>query len=150
METMCITTGFAWKPEARTHTKCVQLLIRKAEDIYKDDFAVDHDREVHDVAVQNDTFSVYNLEQWNTDGGSFCVCPALQPGVYQFVFRVDNGDERELKISDFYDRTFLGNGRAVNYIELTGYSEVGLPTTGRKSRNDRKLTRCTCKYAHLK
>lgn len=104
---------------------------------------MDHDREVHDVAVQNDTFSVYNLEQWNTDGGSFCVCPALQPGVYQFVFRVDNGDERELKISDFYDRTFLGNGRAVNYIELTGYSEVGLPTTGRKSRNDRKLTRCT-------
>ncbi|XP_022791829.1 uncharacterized protein LOC111331064, partial [Stylophora pistillata] len=63
-------------------------------------------------------YSTYNLEQWNSDGGSFCVCPALEPGVYHFVFRIDKGEQKELTISDYYDRTFLGSGRAVNYIEV--------------------------------
>lgn len=107
-----ITAGFAWKPEAQVDVKHVELLISKAEDIYQDHF------DSNDVTVQSLKCSTYNLEQWNSDGGSFCVCPSLEPGVYQFVFRVDNGEEKELKISDYYDRTFLGNGRAVNYIEL--------------------------------
>lgn len=112
METGYITTGFAWKPRTQVDVKHVELLISKAEDIYKDHF------DDNDVTVENLKYSTYNLEQWNSDGGSFCVCPALEPGVYHFVFRFDKGEQKELTISDYYDRTFLGNGRAVNYIEV--------------------------------
>lgn len=129
-EAMYITTGFAWKPETHVDTKHVELLISKAEDIYKDDF--DNDDQV--VVDENEKYSTYNLEQWNADGGSFCVCASLEPGVYQFVFRVDNGKDKELKISDYYERTFLGNGRAVNYIELTG-----------DSKHDYSFVTCSCK-----
>ena len=118
MDTVYITTGFAWKPETHVDTKHVQLLIGKAHDIYHDHF------DTQQLLAENEKYSTYNLEQWNADGGSFCVCPSLEPGVYQFVFRVDNGQEKELKISDYYERTFLGNGRAVNYIELVGYAKV--------------------------
>lgn len=142
MDNTCITTGFAWKPEEHKDTKCVQLLIKKAADIYQDDFSLVHDLE---VAKLKNKFSIYNLEQWNPDGGIFCACPCLEPGVYQFVFRVDNGGgEREFKISPYYDRTFLANGRAVNYIELTRHSRVDQSTTGRaKSKNERKFTQST-------
>lgn len=130
METVYITTGFAWKPEDRVETKRVELLISKAEDIYQDYF------DSQELLVESGKYSTYILEQWNSDGGSYCVCPSLEPGVYQFVFRVDNGKEKELKISDYYERTFLGNGRAVNYIELTEYSKVD------QSANDkRKISR---------
>lgn len=128
METEYVTAGFAWKPEADMNTKHVELLISKAEDIYQDHFdSVKH--------------STYNLEQWNSDGGSFCVCPSLEPGVYQFVFRVDNGEEKELKISDFYERTFLGNGRAVNYIELMAFANIDQQAV---ANSKKKLTRCKC------
>lgn len=63
---------------------------------------------------------------------------------------MDNGDERELKIFDFYDCMFLGNGWVVNYIEFIGYLEVGLLIIGCKSRNDRKLIWCICKYVYFK
>ena len=122
VEMMGITIGFAWKPEAEVDTKNVELLISKAEDIYKDGFDQCFDNQ--DLAVEAVRYSTYNLEQWNADGGSFCACPSLEPGVYQFVFRVDNGKEKELKISDYYETTFLGSGRAVNYIELPGNSKV--------------------------
>ena len=141
-----ITTGFAWKPEEHKDTKCVQLLIKKAEDIYQDDFSlafeVINDLE---VAKLKDKFSIYNLEQWNPEGGIFCACPSLEPGVYQFVFRVDSGGgEREFKISPYYDRTFLANGRAVNYIELSRHSRVDRSTTGRaKRKNERKFIQST-------
>lgn len=129
METVYITAGFAWKPEAHVDTKHVELLISKAEDIYQDHF------DNNDVLIHSVKYSTYNLEQWNADGGSFCVCPSLEPGVYQFVFRVDNGEEKQLKISDYYEQTFLGNGRAVNYIELNmAYGNT----------NQRKLIRCKC------
>ena len=131
METVYITTGFAWKPEDRVETKRVELLISKAEDIYQNYF------DSQELLVESDKYSTYILEQWNSDGGSYCVCPSLEPGVYQFVFRVDNGKEKQLKISDYYERTFLGNGRAVNYIELIEYSKVD------QSTNDkRKISRC--------
>lgn len=127
-----MTAGFAWKPEAHKDTKHVELLISKAEDIYQDHF------DGNDVLVHSTKYSTYNLEQWNSDGGSFCVCPSLEPGVYHFVFRVDTGEEKELKISDYYDRTFLGNGRAVNYIELMKYANTDKPAV---AKNNRKLTR---------
>lgn len=137
METIHVTAGFAWKPEADMNTKHVELLISKAEDIYQDHFD-SNDVLVHSASVK---YSTYNLEQWNSDGGSFCVCPSLEPGVYQFVFRVDNGEEKELKISDFYERTFLGNGRAVNYIELMTYSNTDQQAVANKKK---KLKRCKC------
>jgi len=135
METMHITTGFAWKPEPHVDTKHVQLLISKAEDIYQDHFDDD------EIVDENEKYSTYNLEQWNADGGSFCVCPSLEPGVYQFVFRVDNGKEKELKVSDYYERTFLGSGRAVNYIELIGYSKVDQSTITSSKRKLRRSHR---------
>lgn len=138
METEYVTAGFAWKPEVHQNTKHVELLISKAEDIYQDHF----DR--NDVLVHSAKYSTYNLEQWNSDGGSFCVCPSLEPGVYQFVFRVDNGEEKELKISDYYERTFLGNGRAVNYIELMTCANTDKPAV---ANSKRKLMRC--KYYSL-
>lgn len=132
METEYVTAGFAWKPEAHKGTKHVELLISKAEDIYQDHF------DDNDVLVHSTKYSTYNLEQWNSDGGSFCVCPSLEPGVYHFIFRVDNGEEKELKISDYYDRTFLGNGRAVNYIELMKYANTDKPAV---ANSNKKLTR---------
>lgn len=42
----------------------------------------------------------------------------MELGVYYFVFCVDNGDGKELKIFDYYDWIFLGNGCVVNYIEF--------------------------------
>lgn len=133
METEYVIAGFAWKPEAHMNTKQVELLISKAEDIHQDHFDGNH------VLVHSVKYSTYNLEQWNSDGGSFCVCPSLEPGVYHFVFRVDNGDGKELKISDYYDRTFLGNGRAVNYIELMKCANTDKPAV---AKSNRKLTRC--------
>lgn len=130
MEAMYITIGFAWKPEAHVDVKRVELLISKAEDIYQDHF--DHSQE---PLIENDKCTTYTLEQWNTEGGSYCACPSLEPGVYQFVFRVDNGTERELQISDYYERTFLGNGRPVNYIELIENSEVDRSTLAVGKRN---------------
>lgn len=135
METVYVTAGFAWKPEADMNTKHVELLISKAEDIYQDHF------DSNDFLVHSVKYSTYNLEQWNSDGGSFCVCPSLEPGVYQFVFRVDNGEEKELKISDFYERTFLGNGRAVNYIELMAYANTDQQAVVNRKK---KLKRCKC------
>lgn len=120
MENGYITAGFAWRPGSQIDVKRVELLICRAEDIYQDHF--DND----DVTVENVKYSTYNLEQWNSEGGSFCVCPALKPGVYHFVFRLDNGEQRELTISDYYDRTFLGNGRAVNYIEVLANNKKNL------------------------
>lgn len=120
MDNGYITAGFAWRPGSQIDVKRVELLICRAEDIYQDHF--DND----DVTVENLKYSTYNLEQWNSEGGSFCVCPALKPGVYHFVFRIDNGEQRELTISDYYDRTFLGNGRAVNYIEVLANNKKNL------------------------
>lgn len=139
VEAMYITIGFAWKPEAHVDVKRVELLISKAEDIYQDHF--DHSQE---PLIENDKCTTYTLEQWNTEGGSYCACPSLEPGVYQFVFRVDNGTERELQISDYYERTFLGNGRPVNYIELIENSEVDRSTLAVGKRN---IIRC--KYLQL-
>lgn len=130
---MGITIGFAWKPEAEVDTKNVELLISKAEDIYRDDFDQCFDNQ--DLAVEAVRYSTYNLEQWNADGGSFCACPSLEPGVYQFVFRVDNGKEKKLKISDYYETTFLGSGRAVNYIELPGNSKDNRSNTKNKRKS---------------
>ena len=128
MENGYITAGFAWRPGSQIDVKRVELLICRAEDIYQDHF--DND----DVTVENLKYSTYNLEQWNSEGGSFCVCPALKPGVYHFVFRIDNGEQRELTISDYYDRTFLGNGRAVNYIEVLANNKKNL-TRGKYGLN---------------
>lgn len=128
MENGYITAGFAWRPGSQIDVKRVELLICRAEDIYQDHF--DND----DVTVENLKYSTYNLEQWNSEGGSFCVCPALKPGVYHFVFRIDNGEQRELTISDYYDRTFLGNGRVVNYIEVLANNKKNL-TRGKYGLN---------------
>ncbi|KAJ7371346.1 hypothetical protein OS493_026447 [Desmophyllum pertusum] len=144
METVYITAGFAWKPEAHVDTKHVELLISKAEDIYQDHF------DNNDVLIHSVKYSTYNLEQWNADGGSFCVCPSLEPGVYQFVFRVDNGEEKQLKISDYYEQTFLGNGRAVNYIELNmAYGNTNQRKLIRSYGDLSNVTSTSCERSHL-
>ena len=134
METTNIKTGFAWKPEVHTETRRVELLITRAEGIYQDHF------DTSDVQFddhESEKLSTYNLQQWDPDGGIFCLCLSLEPGVYHFVFRVDNGRKEEMKISEFYDQTYLGNGRAVNYIEL------------RSSGNAKIRRRPRCKYRHI-